>query len=193
MQPIEMFRVSSVAKGSGRIKYEAYGEFELPRKDGKQALDFSKEARASFWAAVEDVRSGLRSSAGCYLFAIRAGGGITPWYVGQSKGAFEKECFAFQKQAIYRDVMDDTAKGTPVLFLIARTTPTGRLSTSAPKREADFVERKLIHDATNANAKLKNIHNATFLKTLEIPGVLNKPKGKRSNAVKSLMVALGTD
>ncbi len=185
-------RCQSVATAS---KYEVFGELEVPRrerKDGKQALDFSREALADFWEQAERARQGLRSGAGCYIFGVRAGRGITPWYVGQSKGAFEKECFAYQKQAIYRDVMDDTAKGTPVLFLIARVTPKGRLSKSVSQREADFIERKLIHDATNANSNLKNIHNATLVKTLVIPGVLNSPKGKRSEAVKSLMVALGT-
>ena len=180
---------------SDRTKYDVFGALEIPRKerrDGKQALDFSRNALTDFWEQAESARQGLRFGTGCYVFAVRAGGGITPWYVGQSKGAFERECFAYQKQAIYREVMDDTAKGTPVLFLIARITPTGRLSKSTPPREADFVERKLIHDATNANSNLKNIHNATLLKRLVIPGVLNSPQGKRSEAVKSLMVALGT-
>ena len=172
-----------------------FGEFEVPRKsrkDGRQTLNFSKDALTNFWEDVERARVGLRSGAGCYLFAVRASKGMRPWYVGQSKRAFEKECFAHHKQSIYRDVMDDTAKGTPILFLIARVTPTGRLSKSVQKNEANFVERKLIHDATNANSELKNIHNARFVKNLEIPGVLNSPKGKPSDAVQSLKVALGT-
>ena len=101
----------------------------------QQALDFSKDALADFWGQAELAHQGLRSGVGCYIFAVRAGKGITPWYVGQSKGAFEKECFAYQKQAIYREVMDDIAKGTPILFLIVRMTPKGRLS----KREAGEV------------------------------------------------------
>lgn len=86
--------------------------------------------------------------------------------------------------------MDDRAKGTPVLFLIARMTPTGRLAKKVEEREANFVERKLIHDAVNANPKLKNIHHATFMRTMRIPGVLNSRRGKRSDAVKSLMAVL---
>ncbi len=184
-----------MAERSSRIRYEVFGEFEVRRKlrkDGRRTLDFSKDARNNFWEDVERARAGLRSGAGCYLFAVRAGKGITPWYVGQSKGAFEKECFASHKQSIYRDVMDDTARGTPILFLITRVTPTGKLSKSVQKNEADFVERKLIHDATNANSELKNIHNAKFVRNVEIPGVLNSPQGKPSDAVKSLKVALGT-
>ena len=180
---------------AARKRYEVYGPFEVPRKsrkDGGRTLDFSKGKLGSFWGDVDGADPGLRSAVGCYLFATRAGRGITPWYVGQSKGPFEKECFAHQKQAIYRDVMDDIGRATPLLFLVARMTPTGRLSRSVSKREADFVERKLIHDATNANSKLKNVHNATLVRTLEIPGVLNTPQGAPSDAVKSLRVALGT-
>ncbi|MDE0038023.1 MAG: hypothetical protein OXU77_10780 [Gammaproteobacteria bacterium] len=153
-------------------------------------LDFSGPALAGFWEKAEQIRVGLRSGAGCYLFAVRAAKGFTPWYVGQSKGAFDTECFALHKQAIYKDVMDDRKSGTPVLFLIARTTPTGRLSKRVSPREANFVERRLIHDANNANPKLKNIHNAVLAKTLQIPGVLNSPKGRRSPAVAHLMKAL---
>ena len=161
-------------------------------KGGKLTLDFSRESLDSFWEGVEHKRSGLPLGAGCYLYAVRAAKGIRPWYVGQSKAAFERECFAHHKQSIYREVMDDTAKGTPVLFLIARMTPTGRLAKSVPKEEADFVERKLIHDATNANPQLKNSHNTRFVMALEIPGVLNSPQGMPSDAVKDLKVALGS-
>ena len=192
---VPVFRGAKVAKSIRRKRYEVFGEFEIPqksRKDGKKTLDFSKEALANFWGEVERARAGIQSGAGCYLFAVRASKGMRPWYVGQSKGAFQKECFAPHKQSIYRNVMDDTAKGTPVLFLIARVTPTGKLSKSMPKNEANFIERKLIHDATNANPELKNIQNATFVRTLEIPGVLNSPKGQPSDAVKRLKVALGT-
>ncbi len=180
---------------SGRIQYEVFGAFEVPRKrrkGGSLTLDFSKNALALFWDVVEETRPELREGAGCYLFAVRAGKGITPWYVGQSKGAFEKECFALHKQRIYRDVMDDRAKGTPILFLVARMTPRGKLSKRVRPSEADFVERKLIHDAANANSKLKNIHHATLVKTVRIPGVLNSPKGRRTDAVNNLMTALGT-
>ena len=184
-----------MAGGVNGTRYEVFGEFEVPRKltrDGKQTLDFSKVALAAFWKEVERVQAGLRSGSGCYLFAVRASGGLRPWYVGQSKRAFENECFAYQKRDIYRNVMDDVIKGTPVLFLIGRMTPSGKPSKNTPVQEANFVEQKLIHDAANANPDLKNIKNTKFVRTLVIPGVLNTPRGKPSDSVKSLKVALGT-
>ena len=181
-----------MAKGSIRIRYEVFGPFDVPRKESKtgRTLDFSNGALASFWERVERERLGLSSGAGCYLFAVRAARGIRPWYVGQSKGAFEKECFAHHKRSVYREVMDDVSKGTPVLFLIARMTPAGKLSKNIRQDEADFVERLLIHEATNANAQLKNTKNTRFLKTVEIPGVLNSPSGMPSEAVRSFKTAL---
>ena len=182
-----------VASSNVQIRYEVFGPFRVPRKprrDGKLTLDFSRGALASFWEEVELDRPGLPAGVGCYLFAVRAAKGIRPWYVGQCKGAFEKECFASHKKDIYRDVMDDTMRGTPVLFLITRMTPTGRLSTSLREDEADFLERRLIHDATKANRQLKNVQNTRFVKSLVIPGVLNSPRGKQSSAVTSLKAAL---
>ena len=183
-----------MADRNSRVRYDVFGAFEVhrkPSKAGKRTLDFSRHALTSFWEKVDGAVMGLRSGAGCYLFAVRAARGIKPWYVGQSKGAFEQECFALHKQAIYREVMDDRAAGTPILFLIARMTPTGKLSKRVPEAEARFVEQRLIHDATNANPELKNSHNTRFVKNLEIPGVLNSPQGQPSEAVKGLKVALG--
>ena len=178
---------------AGRIKYQVYGPFELRRKSVRvgTTLDFSKSALASFWERVERERPGLASHAGCYLFAIRAARGIRPWYAGQSRGAFEKKCFVECQRKVYREVMGDSAKGTPVLFLIARLTQKGKLSKNVPKDEADFVERQLIRVAWNANAQLKNIANTGFLETLQVPGVLNSPPGAPTEAVKSLKKALG--
>ena len=185
--------VKSTRRVNGR--YEVFGPFELRRKSVRAGttLDFSKAALASFWERVERERPGLASGAGCYMFAVRAARGIRPWYAGQSKGAFKKECFAHHKQGIYRDVMDDLAKGTPVLYLIARLKEKkGKLAPSVEKKEADFVERQLIRVAWNANPQLKNIANTRFLETLQIPGLLNSPRGVPTEAVKNLKIALGT-
>lgn len=182
-------------RDSSRNRYEVFGEFTVPTrasKAGGQTLDFSRLALTSFWEMVEAGRDGLRAGVGCYLFAVRAGLGIRPWYVGQAKKGFVNECFGQRNQGVYREIMGDIARGTPVLFLIARLTPTGRLAKRLEEKEADFVERKLIHDATIVNPELKNSHHTRFVKTLSIPGLLNNPQGKPSDAVNRLRLALGT-
>ena len=141
-----------MARTTSRIdsRYEVSGPFEVQRKTAKAGttLDFSNSALESFWERVERERSGLAAGAGCYLFAVRAARGIRPWYVGQAKVAFDQECFNHRNRNIYRDVMDDSAKGTPVLFLIARLTKKkGKLATTVEEKEADFVERQLIRVA----------------------------------------------
>ena len=80
--------------------YETYGEFEVPREQlkGKKALNLTKETLNNFWNMVDQKRAGLSGACGCYIFAIKAGKGRTPWYVGQSKGPFKDECFAFHKE-----------------------------------------------------------------------------------------------
>ena len=176
-------------------KYEVFGPFEVPRKKttgGKLVLTFASDALADFWSDIESTRFGLSLGVGCYLFAVRAARGIKPWYVGQTKNAFKKECFTDNKKNIYRDVMENRQSGTPLIFLVARTTPKGKLSKSVSEREAGFVEQKLMHAAIATNAKLYNIHNTTFVKTLIIPGILNSPKGKPTTAVESFKLTLNT-
>ena len=179
---------------NSRVRYDVFGPFEVlrkPSKRGKSSLDFSRRSLTSFSESVEHAVKDLRNGTGCYLFAVRAARGIKPWYVGQSKGPFENECFALHKQAIYREAMDDIASGTPVLFLIARRTTTGKLSRRVAEAEARFVEQRLIDDANKANPQLKNSHNTRFVRNLEIPGVMNSPRGQPSDAVQALKVALG--
>lgn len=174
--------------------YNAYGPFELPRKPGakKKVFDGSNSAEKEFWERVEKQNKGLSKARGCYIFAMRGGGGINPWYVGQSKTGFIKECFQPAKKNQYHNVINDK-KGTPILFLIARHTSIGNTFSKGqlPKNEADFVERHLIGLALRKNPNLNNIQNTAFLKKLKIQGVLNNPKGKPSMIVKELRSVLG--
>ena len=177
--------------------YETYGEFEVPYQQTKNSkgknLVFSKEVLDEFWENVNQhfPNQRLSEARGCYIFAIRAGKGIKPWYVGQSKVPFEKECFAFHKRDIYRTVSDRTRKGTPVLILVARHTPKGKLSKTLPENEADFIEQFLISRALSKNPDLENIKNTNFSKKIQIRGALNNPKGKLSPGALLLRRTLG--
>ena len=91
--------------------------------DDKNNLDFTLNGRKRFWSeAKEETGYDLQNGRGCYLYVVRAGKGITPWYVGQSKGPFSREVFAANKQEHYNSVHDSYQKGTSRLFLIARFT-----------------------------------------------------------------------
>lgn len=172
--------------------YETYGEFEVPREavKGKKSLNLSKEALNNFWKMVDQKRPGLSGACGCYIFAIKAGQGRTPWYVGQSKGPFKDECFAFHKREVYRTVTD-RRQGTPVLILVARVTPKGKLAKKLQEREANFVEQLLISHALSKNSDLSNTKNTSFIKKLRIPGVLNSLKKRPKEETRILRSVLG--
>lgn len=104
---------------------------------------------SSWWG--QEERSRLRSCTGCYVFAIRAGKGYTPWYVGKtSRLTFEKEAFTPRNVDMMNDVLA-AGKGTLVLFLIS----TGRAKTN--DKHVDEIETWLIGQALVANAELKNV------------------------------------
>ena len=177
------------------MNYETFGPFEVPRKDAKtgRVLDFDKGVLNEFWRKIDETHPGLSGAVGCYIFAIQAPRGFTPWYVGKTEKSFKGECFELQKKEKYRNVFDDILKGTPVLILVARCTPkTGKLAKPPnPKSgEADYVEQLLINKALSKNPQLANIKNTRFFRDIIVPGVLNSPKGKPSPGSKLLKSVL---
>ena len=174
--------------------YYTFGPFAIPRKagaKGKKVLDDSTAAINRFWKDVGRTVQGLPTARGCYVFGMRAGKGIKPWYVGQSTTGLRDECFQPTKVNYYHDVINNTNAGTPVLILIARHTKGHKLSSSLPEKEANFVEQYLIGLALRKNPELKNIKHTRYLRTLQIPGVLNNPTGKPSTGAGLLRLTLG--
>ncbi|MCY4383387.1 MAG: hypothetical protein OXE44_09590 [Nitrospinae bacterium] len=175
--------------------YETYGEFEVPRKQTPKGKVFDDSTKVinDFWEMVDQQTPGLSKAQGCYVFAIKASKGIKPWYVGQTKKTFKDECFQPQKKAHYNNVINNTGKGTPVMILVARHTSEKKtkLSKALPLSEANFVEQLLISQSLSANSELVNTKNTSFIKKIQIPGVLNSPKGKPSIGAKLLKSLLG--
>ena len=159
------------------MNYEIFGGFEIPRKPGKPAVADTRD-RQAFWKELDEAHPGLSSARGCYVFGIRAGRGILPWYVGKTcKQSFKGECFELHKLRHYDDAISDKKRGTPLLYLVARMTKSGRFATSAPPNEVRFLEHMLIGMALQRNKFLKNIAHTTFLKGLHVPGLVNPGKG----------------
>ncbi len=167
-------------------KYEVFGPFEIPRTASLRRVD--KNSLNDFWNELEDRRAkneGLASASGCYVFGIRAGKGAKPWYVGQATKTFKQECFTKHKLYHYNEVLTER-KGTPILFLLARMTPTGRFKGKLGSKEADWVEKRLIHQCLDANDDLLNVRDTAFSQEVIIPGLLNSPKARRSTEVQEL-------
>lgn len=174
--------------------YYTLGPFTVPRKGGtggKKVLDASKVAINTFWEDIEQTVSGLSMACGCYIFAMKAGRGITPWYVGQSKTGFKNECFAATKINHYHDVINSTVKGTPVLILLTRYTQGNKIAKTVTWDEANFVEQYIIGLALGKNPNLRNVKNTKFSRTLQIPGILNNPPGQPSFGAVLLRQTLG--
>jgi hypothetical protein len=166
------------------MKYEIFGGFEIPRKPNKKSVVDTRD-RYDFWWSIEDTKPGLCHARGCYIFALRKrGGDIVPYYVGKTiRQGFYKECFSHHKLVYYNEVIT-SQQATPLLYLIARTTPGGKFTASFPENESEFLESMLIGRALQRNEDLKNRTHATFLKKLHVPGLVNPRKGHKSEALR---------
>lgn len=165
--------------------------FEMPRNGYLISTD--RRVQAEFWEEVDKYDEGLSKAIGCYIFSIRAGKGIIPWYVGMAaRQSFRKECFAPHKINKYNDSLNGR-KGTPVLTFIPRLTPSYKFCPINKNGLSDieYVEKLIIGYAIKRNTGLVNIKDTKILKELRLPGVLNSERGRDSAEVKSLKQILG--
>lgn len=174
------------------MKYMLYGPFELPRQN--RQIDVDPASIKDFWRIVDGADNGLAGACGCYVFAIRAGKGATPWYVGKAeKQSFKSECITPHKMKIYDEVLA-SGKGTPLMYFYARITP-GKNVFSRPSRSAhsdiSYLERMLISYALRKNKYLMNKRDTKMLRELIVPGLLNGPKGAPAASAKELKLVMG--
>lgn len=161
------------------MNFQIFGPFDLPLKSDSWIGD-SKENKNNFKELIDAEQMELSEACGCYLFAIRAGKGFKPWYVGlaASQSLF-KEIYTNQKIKIYNEVFSKIKKGSPVIFLIAATTNRGKFVKPSVTRKKlfGFVEDLLIGRVIQKNPELMNIKKTKHIKDTIIPQVLNTPIG----------------
>jgi hypothetical protein len=176
------------------MKFFPHYSVEVPRqKSGLIAAD--RNTLNLFWADLdakldEEVSEGI----GCYVFSVRAGRGVLPWYVGKAeKQSFRSECFAAHKVNHYNNIIA-SRRGTPLLTLIAKYTPTKRLvkPRSSDHRDIDFLETMIISAAIRRNPDVFNIRDTMLLREMTVPGMLNTPRGKSHGSVASFRALMGT-
>jgi hypothetical protein len=172
------------------MRFGVFGGFPIERQTPKRLHGvFDK----SFWARVTSSDDGLPSACGCYVFALRNGDNILPWYVGKTeKTTFEKECFHATKINYYNDLLVNH-KGQALLFLIPRRTASGNKYSKPTRgryRDVDFLESMLIGFAYARNPSLLNMKKTKFWREMVVPGVINTPQGSPSAAVTDLRNAL---
>lgn len=168
-------------------KYALVGPVELPR-DGKQ---LSKESIKQQEFGSDEDELLVDTCKGCYVFGIKWGSKITPWYVGMTNGqSLRKEATADSNLLKYNGVLAKRA-GTPVLFYLPRLTAGGKPTKQDLKGELENVEFLLIGAALDENEDLLNKKKLTFLTELEVPGLFNVGKGKPTSAAAAFRSMLG--
>ncbi len=128
----------------------------------------------------------LKSRVGCYVFAMRSGGGIKPAYVGKATKNFGQECFTPHKLGKCNEILSSYSKGTLVLFFFE-----SQNGKRAPTYQINLLENFLIQSALSMNDELLNIKK-TKQESWSIRGIIRSKKGgKPSEAAKAAAGMLG--
>ena len=175
------------------MNFHPHQPHEIPKQsNGLVASD--KTSLNQFWEQLDTALGDeLSAGIGCYIFSIRAGKGVLPWYVGLAeKQSFRKECFTHHKITHYNNAIA-ARKGTPLLTLVAKYTPRGKLvrPTGGSHRDVQHLETMLIGNCLGRNYSLQNVKDTRLLREMVVPGLLNSPKGKPSETVRAFKALIG--
>lgn len=175
------------------MKFFPHLAIEIPRQSNRHVAA-DKASIANFWQNVDaQLEDGLPGAIGCYIFSVRAGRGMLPWYVGLAeKQSFRKECFTSHKLVHYNDVLANQ-RGTPMMTFISKYTPGGKLlnPTGNGHRDIKFLERLLISHCLQRNPCVSNARDTKLLREMEVPGLLNTPVGMSYSSVSDFKNLIG--
>jgi len=171
------------------MQFGTYGPFEVPEII---ELKIDSKQKADFWSNVDAKKNGLSAALGVYIFSIKYGDRLTPWYVGKTSNGFKSEIFQLHKLAKY----DSCPNGKRQIHLIPIMTPKRQ---SFPKYSAyssaqiDLLETAIIGIALRANPNVKNDKKTKWHKNCVVPGVIGKMQGRPSRAASTLRQVLKPD
>jgi hypothetical protein len=160
------------------------GPFKVPIYVGKGGRSITDDGVKEFWR----TNKKYEYRKGCYVFAIRAGKGYTPGYVGKATKRFGKEVFEYHKLTRYQQFLVDYARGTPVLFFLVAEDTRGKTNNS----QISKIERYLIDLGATANPNLLN-QRGTKPPKWGIQGVIRGGKGKVTSVTKAFRKMLGIE
>jgi hypothetical protein len=174
--------------------FDVNGPFKLSRHTPKQII--TKDSLKELKLELDEREDGLSDACGCYVFAIRAGKGYTPYYVGQAcRRPIADEALNSSNREKYNKALSES-KGTPVLFLLPMRTPNLKLR-KRKKAEGnlsvlEFLEEWLIAAAIDKNPDLINNRKTRFLRNIHIRGILNAERGEATKDSALLRATLWT-
>jgi hypothetical protein len=170
------------------LVFEPYGPFDVPyhRLARGRVIAPDKEI-AAWW---DDLGyDDLYFSRGVFVFALRAGKGYAPYYVGKtSRQNFGRECFTSHKRNKYNHALALQA-GMPTLMFLTHPVRKGPVNHSA----IDSLELELINMAYARNQYLMNERRIEDLPIYSVAGVLRSGRGKPSADARELRRILGVD
>jgi hypothetical protein len=163
------------------LLFDVHGPRQIPTVQGHRGSRYiGPDQGPEFFVENDD----LAQERGCYVFGMRSGGGITPWYVGKTTKSYESECFQPHKLVKYSEALH-SGVGSPVLFFLVH--PRGRGPPS--KWAIEELETFLIQTAFTRNPKLLNKTKRGIV-YWGIQGLLRGRQGKPSDAARSFGEAL---
>lgn len=172
--------------------FDVYGPFEIERNEGDVF-----RSKQSMWDQVDNSDEELRSTIGCYMFCIRNGSNIVPWYVGMTvrKEGFYGEVFEDHKLDLYNFVTD--RRGVREMFffplMTGDMTDVGRFSRSrsAKKPVILWLEKVLMGIALERNPELLNTRDLTLPRSVTVRGLIGERlKGRPYHEVAKARQAL---
>jgi len=164
------------------VAFKVFGPVKVHHTKGPGGRAITGESIERFWREHRKFEGRF----GCYVFAMSAGRGLTPWYVGKTTKTFKKEVFTPHKLNYYTLAMMNYARGKPAFFFVAAPKAKGKRNNSMIRE----VEKYLINLGITANPDLLNKQDAS-LPDWGINGVVRGGKGKVAAGVKSFRKMLG--
>lgn len=162
--------------------------FDVPIEEGRIT-----SKKGEWWADQEEFRDGISRAIGCYMFAL-GNKRIKPWYVGKTINSFRDEVFQPHKLNHYNAVLRGR-RGPATMFLFPLITKPFNedfnfAKGSSHTRVIGWLEKTLIGMAYARNPKLANMNDATFLKSVNLRGLMGEFRGRPDGAVAEARRAL---
>ena len=149
--------------------FHPYGPFKVPVEEYHRSRRI-KTRCPEFW----DNNPELKDKCGVYVFAMKAGRGYTPIYVGKASKTFGQECFTSDKVSRhYSECLGTWAKGYPVMFFLA----TDKRRSASTEESIVELEVAMIRAGVKKNPELSNVHHKSG-PSWEIRGVERGGRGK---------------